>query len=269
MNQPLHRRARKRFGQHFLHDPRVIDQILRAFNPTAGENIVEIGPGRGVLTGRLLAIAGKLDVVELDRDLAAELPARMNHPPGLTVHGGDALDFDFRRLAGNAGRLRVIGNLPYNVSTPLIFHLLEQSAAIDDMLFMLQREVVDRMTAKPGSKVYGRLTVMTGFACSVERLFAVGSGAFQPAPKVESAVVRLLPHRTPPWPVADGAVLDQVVRRAFAQRRKTLRNSLAGLISPAGLEALGIDPGSRAEQLDPAGYAALANAVAGHNFDPV
>ena len=254
-------RPRKRFGQHFLHDPHVIDRIITAFKPQPGERIVEIGPGRGVLTGRLLAAAGRLDVIELDRDLAAELPARFADQGGLTVHAIDALRFDFTSLNTAPRQLRIIGNLPYNISTPLIFHCLDQAAAVHDMLFMLQREVVERMTAEPGSRTYGRLSVMARIACEVERLFPVSAGAFQPPPKVESAVVRLVPHRTPLFPDTDSRALDSVVRHAFGQRRKTLRNSLRAILPATAIEAAGVDPGKRAEQLSLSQFAALADAL--------
>ncbi|MDZ7735662.1 MAG: 16S rRNA (adenine(1518)-N(6)/adenine(1519)-N(6))-dimethyltransferase RsmA [Gammaproteobacteria bacterium] len=261
MNTPAQPRTRKRFGQHFLHDPQVIERIIDAFNPRAGEKIVEIGPGRGALTGRLLAATGRLDVIELDRDLAAGLPDRFPDHGNLTVHGSDALRFDFTTLAQAPHELRIIGNLPYNISTPLIFHCLDHAAVIHDMLFMLQREVVQRMTAAPDSKTYGRLSVMTRFACEVESLFSVGAGAFQPPPKVDSAVVRLVPHRTPLFPDIDPAALDEIVRRAFSQRRKTLRNSLGAVLPAKAIQAAGIDPGQRAEQLNLAQFAALADAL--------
>lgn len=259
---PSYQRPRKRFGQHFLHDPYVIERIIQAFDPQPGERIVEIGPGRGALTGRLLAAAGRLDVIELDRDLVASLPAQYAEQGELIVHSSDALRFDFSRLAGAEQPLRVIGNLPYNISTPLIFHLLTHKTVISDMLFMLQREVVERMTAAPDSKTYGRLSVMTQFACEVQNLFIVGPGAFQPAPKVDSAIVRLVPYRQPLYPLDDPAALQIVVQHAFAQRRKTLRNTLRNLLPAATIEALDINPGDRAERLTLAQFAALANAFA-------
>lgn len=254
-------RSRKRFGQHFLHDPGIIDRIITAFNPRTGERIVEIGPGRGALTGKLLAAAGRLDVIELDRDLAAELPSRFSDQDGLTIHSVDALAFDFTALAAVPHELRIIGNLPYNISTPLIFHCLDHAGAIQDMLFMLQREVVERMVAEPGSKTYGRLSVMTRIACEVENLFLVRPGAFQPPPKVDSAIVRLIPHRTPLFPDMNPAALATVVRHAFSQRRKTLRNSLRDILPVTAIESAGIDPGKRAEQLSLAQFAALADAL--------
>lgn len=251
-------RARKRFGQHFLHDQGVIDRIIAAFDPQPGQCIVEIGPGHGALTAPLLQAVRRLEVIELDRDLISELPRQFAGQGELRVHSGDALRFDFSRLAGDS-RLRVIGNLPYNISSPFIFHLLDQAAAIDDMLFMLQREVVDRLTAVPGSKNYGRLSVMVQFACEVTSLFRVRPGAFRPPPAVESAMVHLRPYHQPIYPIEDPAALATVVRLAFAQRRKTLRNTLRDVISPEKMAVLGIDPGDRAERLTLADFATLAN----------
>ena len=254
--------ARQRFGQHFLDDPHVIQRIIDAFQPQPGERIVEIGPGRGALTGRLLKAAGQLDVIELDRDLVATLPDQFAGQGEMTVHSSDALRFDFGELANQSNRLRIIGNLPYNISTPLIFHCLDQAAVIQDMSFMLQRQVVERMTAPPGSRAYGRLSVMVQFACDAEQLFTVGPGAFQPPPAVESAIVRLVPRTSPPCELTSQAALDEVVRHAFAQRRKTLRNSLCDLLSAEAIATQGIDPGQRAEQLDLHAFATLANALA-------
>jgi 16S rRNA (adenine1518-N6/adenine1519-N6)-dimethyltransferase len=251
---------RKRFGQHFLHDPGVVRRIVAALAPRPGDRLVEVGPGMGALTGPLLEAAGTLDAVELDRDLAAALAASPEAREGrLRVHQGDALDFDFAALAGAGPPLRLVGNLPYNVSTPLLFHFLEARAAIADMHLMLQREVVARMAAAPGGKDYGRLSVMVQVRCRVERLFPVGPGAFTPPPKVMSEVVRLVPHPAPPVTVADPEVFARVVARAFAQRRKTLRNALRDLVAPEAMVAAGIDPGERAERLTLAQFAALAD----------
>ncbi|MCP5153670.1 MAG: 16S rRNA (adenine(1518)-N(6)/adenine(1519)-N(6))-dimethyltransferase RsmA [Ectothiorhodospiraceae bacterium] len=260
-DQPPRHRPRRRFGQHFLHDPTTVRRIVDAIAPVPGEPLVEIGPGEGVLTGPLLAAAGALDVVEIDRDLAAALPARLGHPPGLRIHGGDALDFDFRGLAP-AGGLRVVGNLPYNVSTPLLFHLLDQADVIRDMHFMLQSEVVDRLVARPGDDAYGRLGVMVSLTCSAERLFTVRAGAFRPPPRVVSAVVRLRVRRQPPVALDDPAVFAAVVAQLFSQRRKTVRNGLRGRLDADAIAATGVDPGARPETLDLAAFAALANAVA-------
>lgn len=261
-------RPRKRFGQHFLHDRSVVDRIVRAIGPRPGETVVEIGPGEGALTDALLARSQSLHVVELDRDLAARLRARYEGDPRVRVHQGDALDFDFRELAPSGHALRVVGNLPYNVSTPLLFHLLDQSRAIADMHFMLQREVVDRIVAAPGGADYGRLTVMVALACESEKLFDVSSGAFRPPPRVTSAVVRLRVRAQPPVRLSDPESFASLVARLFSRRRKTLRNSLRGSLDADAIAALGIDPMARPETLDLAGFAALANAVHGSVRDP-
>jgi len=251
---------RKRFGQHFLHDPTVIRRILVVVDPRPDECLVEIGPGRGAITTGLLRAAGNLDVVELDRDLIAPLTHRCAGLGRLTVHQADALDFELCRLYPNR-RLRLVGNLPYNLSTPLLFRFLEQADCIRDMHLMLQKEVVARITAGPGSKVYGRLSVMVQVYCQVESLFHIGPGAFTPAPRVHSGFLRLIPHHSRPFPVQDPAFLACLVAQAFAQRRKTLRNSLHGLIDARRLQALGLDPGQRAEALSVGDFVALANAA--------
>jgi 16S rRNA (adenine1518-N6/adenine1519-N6)-dimethyltransferase len=233
-------KPRKRFGQHFLHDPGVLARLLAAIAPQPGDFIVEIGPGEGALTQPLLQRTGNIQVIELDRDLARTLAS-----PGITVHQADALDFDF--AAFPAG-MRIVGNLPYNISTPLLFHLARYSARVRDLHFMLQREVVERMVAAPSTPEYGRLSVALQARFRMEKLFAVAGGAFRPAPKVESAVVRLVPLERP-------LELDEaLLRRAFSARRKTLRNALAGV----DLAALGIDPGLRPENLSVADYARIA-----------
>jgi 16S rRNA (adenine1518-N6/adenine1519-N6)-dimethyltransferase len=253
---------RKRFGQNFLHDPAVIRRILAAIDPRPGEHLVEIGPGEGAITEGLLARTGTLDAIELDRDLYAALHARLGDR-GLRLHGADALKFDFCALAVDSTALRVLGNLPYNISTPLLFHLLEQADCIRDMHFMLQKEVVERMAAAPGCKTYGRLSVALQARCLVVPLFDIGPGAFRPPPRVDSAFVRLIPHRPLPFPIADGGVFDRVLVRAFSRRRKTLRNALKGMVSAEELASLGIDPGLRPEQVDVAGFVAIANRAAG------
>ena len=252
----MEHKARKRFGQNFLHDRHVIDRIVRAIHPKAGERLVEIGPGLGALTQPLLQAAGKLDVVELDRDLIPKLEQLCAGQGELVIHSADALKFDFCALAAG-GKLRLAGNLPYNISTPLIFHLLDQAQCIDDMHFMLQKEVVERLAAKPDTSDYGRLSVMVQYRCKVEKLFLVPPGAFTPAPKVDSAIVRLEPHAVPPVDV-DAAALEKLVAQAFSQRRKTLRNTLKGLLDAETIEAAGIDPQRRAETLSLEEFAALA-----------
>jgi 16S rRNA (adenine1518-N6/adenine1519-N6)-dimethyltransferase len=256
-------RVHKRFGQHFLHDPAVIARIVTGVALRPGDAAVEIGPGRGALTGLLLAAAGQLDTVEIDRDLAALLRTRFAAEPRFVLHENDALQMDWQALQrARGGRLRLIGNLPYNISTPLLFRLLEHPEAILDMHFMLQKEVVDRILAPPGSHTYGRLTVMLAPFVTATRVLEVGAGAFQPPPQVSSAMVRLRVSDAPPdW--ARLPAYAAVVTAAFGQRRKTLRNSLSGLLGAAQISGLGIDPGARAEVLSPEQFGALARAAAG------
>lgn len=240
-------RARKRFGQNFLHDQRVIAAILRQFDPRPGQCIVEIGPGLGALTVPLLEQVPSIHVVELDRDLVVRLHERFGDR--LVIHEADALRFDFRSLVSGDEKLRIIGNLPYNISTPLLFHLLAQADVISDMMFMLQREVVQRMLAGPGSKAYGRLSVMLQARCAIEKVLDVGPGAFNPPPKVDSAVVRLLPLDELPDPVCAEPCFGRLVAAGFAQRRKTLRNNLKGMLDAEQIASMGIDPGCRAETM--------------------
>ncbi len=250
-------RARKRFGQHFLHDPRVLEQIVTAVAPGPEEALLEIGPGRGALTASLLRSPCRtLDALEIDRDLAALLRERFAAEPRFTLHETDALRFDFAALGAARGRLRVVGNLPYNVSTPLLFHLLESASAIIDMHVMLQREVVERMAARPGEAAYGRLTVMLAPRVRVEPLFEVGPGAFRPAPRVWSAVARLTVRPVPRFPVHPHYA--QLVAAAFAHRRKTLRNALRGWVTAAQIAQCGVDPGARPETIAPETFNALA-----------
>jgi 16S rRNA (adenine1518-N6/adenine1519-N6)-dimethyltransferase len=250
--------ARKRFGQNFLHDTGVIDRIVRSINPQPGQNLLEIGPGQGAITKPLLRACGRLQVVELDRDLIEPLRQACSGLGELIIHSADALRFDFVPLSQEQP-LRLLGNLPYNISTPLMFHLLEQSAWIEDMHFMLQKEVVERMAATPGNKDYGRLTVMLQARARVTQLFTIGPGAFSPAPKVDSAFVRLQPHAQPPYPIADLADFGRLVAAAFGQRRKTLRNGLKGLLDEEQIRATGVDPQARAETLGIAEFAHLSN----------
>ncbi len=257
---------RKRFGQNFLHDQGVIQRIVSAIAPHADQTIIEIGPGRGAITRKLLQTAGRLQVVELDRDLIPILAESCSGLGELQIHSADALKFDFCRLAPPGGRLRVVGNLPYNISTPLLFHLLQQSHCIEDMHFMLQKEVVERMAAAPGSKAYGRLSVMLQVFCQVEPLFDIGPGAFRPPPKVDSSFVRLTPHQDPPFTIQDIAWFREIVTRAFSHRRKTLRNGLREVMNAEQITAAGIDPGIRAERLAIEDFVQLANSTC--NFKP-
>jgi len=249
-------RARKRFGQHFLADPGVVDAIIRAVHPTKEDVIVEIGPGQGAITDALARNAGHLHAIELDRDLVAQLRRQYDGNPNVTVHEADALRFDFSSLGD---RIRVVGNLPYNISTPLLFHLLKFRSLILDMHFMLQKEVVARMAAGPGSKTYGRLGIMLGCHLNIESLFDVPPEAFDPPPEVTSAVVRLDPLPPGTFDIQDEARLSTLVMTAFMQRRKTLRNSLKKLVDRADFEALGIDAGQRPEQVSIADYIRLSN----------
>jgi 16S rRNA (adenine1518-N6/adenine1519-N6)-dimethyltransferase len=248
-----HHQARKRFGQHFLADTSVLDAIVRAIAPRAGEALVEIGPGLGALTDPLVQRCERLTVIELDRDLAARLRKRAE----LDVVESDVLRVDFTALAERAGRkLRVVGNLPYNISSPILFHLLEAAAHVEDQHFMLQKEVVDRMAAGPGSKTYGRLSVMLQWRYEIEALFDVPPEAFEPPPRVESAVVRMVPLVLPP--AVDRVLLGALVTAAFSQRRKLLRHSLGRWLSDRGSEPGGFDLQRRAEEVPVADYLALA-----------
>ena len=259
-NQKAGHQARKRFGQNFLHDDAVISRIISGINPMPGDRLVEIGPGLGALTEPLLeASDGKLQVVELDRDLIPILRTKFFNYPDFIIHESDALKFDFDQLADDEHKLRIVGNLPYNISTPLIFHLLESITHLKDMHFMLQKEVVERMAAAPASSHYGRLGIMTQYYCKVQPLFIVGPESFDPAPKVDSAIVRLVPHETLPYPVESVERLQHIVRTAFTKRRKTLRNALNGAVEAEALEDLNIDPGLRPENLTVQQFTQLAN----------
>ncbi|MCO6058699.1 16S rRNA (adenine(1518)-N(6)/adenine(1519)-N(6))-dimethyltransferase RsmA [Pseudomonas sp. MOB-449] len=262
MSEHYQHRARKRFGQNFLHDAGVIHRILRSIHARPGERLLEIGPGQGALTEGLLSSGAQLDVVELDLDLIPILQHKFSQLPNFRINQGDALKFDFRQLGAEPRSLRVVGNLPYNISTPLIFHLLAHADLIRDMHFMLQKEVVERLAAEPGGGDWGRLSIMVQYHCRVEHLFNVGPGAFNPPPKVDSAIVRLVPHEVLPHPAKDAALLERVVREAFNQRRKTLRNTLKGLLDAASIEAAGVDGGLRPEQLDLAAFVRLADQLA-------
>jgi 16S rRNA (adenine1518-N6/adenine1519-N6)-dimethyltransferase len=265
--------AKKHLGQHFLHEKGIIAKIVQAVDPRPGDRLVEIGPGQGAITFPLLDRHGALTVIEFDRDLIAPLTAASKAHGELTIVHSDVLEVDFTALAAAMqpaddthapgphapGQIRLVGNLPYNLSSPILFHALDHAAAIRDMHFMLQKEVVDRMAAEPGSKVYGRLSVMLQAYCRVVPLFKVPPGAFRPPPKVDSAVVRMVPRAPGEIGVQDPKRFAHVVRAAFGQRRKTLRNALNGVADTAMIEAAGLRPDARAEQIDVAGFVRLAN----------
>jgi 16S rRNA (adenine1518-N6/adenine1519-N6)-dimethyltransferase len=250
-------RPKKHYGQHFLHERGVVERIVAAIAPQPGDHIVEIGPGEGALTLPLLDAAHALTAIELDAELIEPLRAAARAHGELTIIHADVLKVDFTALAAG-GKLRLAGNLPYYVSSPILFHCLEHSRAITDMVFMLQKEVVDRMAAPPGSKTYGRLSVMLQLACTVEPLLHVPPGAFRPPPQVDSAVVRLIPRATPLDAQVDSACVEAIVRAAFGQRRKTLANALSGVLDAQAIRAAGIDPKARAETLSPQHYVELA-----------
>ncbi|OZG71365.1 16S rRNA (adenine(1518)-N(6)/adenine(1519)-N(6))-dimethyltransferase [Hahella sp. CCB-MM4] len=262
--KPVGHQARKRFGQNFLHDMTVIDRIVRSINPRVEEQLVEIGPGLGAMTEPLLDSGVPFTAIELDRDLVPVLRTKFFNYPNFNIIEADALKFDFRTLIKEGHPFRLVGNLPYNISTPLIFHLLEIGPSVTDMHFMLQKEVVDRLAAKPGDGQYGRLSVMAQYYCRVESIFNVGPGAFNPPPKVWSAIVRLEPHQEKPFPCRDEKLLSRVVRQAFAMRRKTLRNCLKKEISAEALELLGIDPQARPETLGVADFVKIADYILEH-----
>jgi 16S rRNA (adenine1518-N6/adenine1519-N6)-dimethyltransferase len=257
--------AKKHLGQHFLHDRRIIDNIVLAVDPQPGDRLVEIGPGQGAITFPLLDRHGELTVIEFDRDLIFPLTEAARAHGTLEVIHRDVLTVDFTALARNAGvegsQIRLVGNLPYNLSSPILFHALDHAIAIRDMHFMLQKEVVDRMAAGPGSKVYGRLGVMLQAYCHVTPLFDVPPGAFRPPPKVDSAVVRLVPRKPETIEVQDPELFSAVVRDAFGQRRKTLRNALSNQCDATTIEAAGVRPDARAEQIEVADFIRLANSL--------
>ena len=261
--QPDQHRARKRFGQNFLHDPHVIDNIVGAIAPQAKDCLVEIGPGLGALTGQILPNVDKLQVIELDRDLIPRLTVQFGASGKLTIHQADALTFDYPSLLPQPNpdkqRLRVVGNLPYNISTPLIFKLLGHAEQIQDMHFMLQKEVVDRLSANVGDKAYGRLSIMVQYTCQVEGLFVVGPGAFNPPPKVDSAIVRLVPHEQKPHVTGNPKLMGKIVTAAFNMRRKTIRNGLRDIASPEQMESVGISPAQRPETIALEHWVALTN----------
>ena len=254
------RPPRKRFGQNFLHDQNIINKIVTSMNPAASDHFVEIGPGQGAMTQPLSEAAGKLDVIEIDEDLADDL----SHQPWaskLAIHRCDALNFPFDTISSRPGSLRLAGNLPYNISTPLLFHILDYHHLFRDIHVMLQKEVVQRMTAQPGNKTYGRLTVALAARCHVESLFSIGAGAFKPAPKVESAFARLTPLEQPLIAKSEAPVFDDILRQAFGQRRKQLRNAIKEILTAEQIRAAGIDPMVRAEVLSVEQFVKLTHAA--------
>ena len=270
MSGPSGHRARKRFGQHFLHDPNVLESIVAAVSPNADEHLIEIGPGRGALTRLLLeAGGGALDAIEIDRDLVAMLRSEpdLNAYPRFKVHEVDALEFDFTQLSRElGGKLRIVGNLPYNISTPLLFHLLDHAAVIEDLHIMLQKEVIARMAAQPNEDDYGRLTVMLAPWVTVEHLFDVGPGAFKPPPRVWSAVARLTVRPEPAFAVSPH--FAPLVAEAFSHRRKTLRNALRNQVSLEQICSCGLDPGARPETISPQAFNDLARTLDGDTSAP-
>ena len=267
MSHPHRHTPRKRFGQNFLHDQAVIDRIIAAFGASPDDQVVEIGPGKGALTWPLLEKLKMLRVIELDRNLGADLANRLP-PDRCHVYIQDALKFDFSQLANSPHSLRIIGNLPYNISTPMIFHLLNHQTCIRDMHFMLQKEVVERMSAAPGCRDYGRLSVMLQIHCRCECLFDVGPEAFTPAPRVESAVVRLIPHTRTLIEGQALKALKQIVNQMFSRRRKTIRNGLRGTLTEADIQHCGVDAGQRPEQLALDQFIRLAQCVAKSEQQP-
>lgn len=251
---------KKQFGQNFLNNSRIIDRIVAAIRPQAEDHMVEIGPGEAALTEPLIKTVSHLDIIEIDNDLIGPLKIRFACEPAFHLHHTDALTFDYSTLLKTADeQLRVVGNLPYNISSPLMFHLLEHADNIRDMHFMLQKEVVDRICAQPGSKTFGRLSVMMQYYCKTEHLFDVGPENFTPPPKVDSAIVRLLPYKEKPLQAEDEALFEKFVKQCFALKRKTLRNNLKGWLESEQIEACGINPSARAETLQLADFVALCN----------
>ncbi|MEM6985413.1 MAG: 16S rRNA (adenine(1518)-N(6)/adenine(1519)-N(6))-dimethyltransferase RsmA [Pseudomonadota bacterium] len=264
MTDPNAHRPRKRFGQHFLTDSSVVERIVDWVAPPASVALVEIGPGLGALSLPLLKRYGQLHALELDRDIVPKLERRAAGLGQLSVIQCDVLGFDFVALSTQLDKpLRLVGNLPYNISTPLVFHLCEQKSHIESMHFMLQKEVVDRLAAQPGDKAYGRLSIMAQYHCEVSPVFTVAPGSFNPPPRVDSAVVTMRPHKTPPFDVGDPALFQQIVTSAFSAPRKTLRNALAKLFDEERLRTAGIDPQTRAERVTPQEYAALSRQLGG------
>jgi 16S rRNA (adenine1518-N6/adenine1519-N6)-dimethyltransferase len=259
--QTEHHTPRKRFGQHFLHDKHIIQRLVNVISPQPGQHIVEIGPGQGALTVPILKLIHEMDVIELDRDLIPALTSRCKEHGTLHIHEADALVFDYLQLIKNSQQLRLVGNLPYNISTPLIFHLLKFTPHIIDMHFMLQKEVVDRLAAKAGEEAHGRLGIMVQYHCDVASLFDVPPGAFYPPPQVNSSIVRLIPYQTIPHHAHDYTHFANIVKQAFSQRRKTLRNSLKSFLSDDDWKRVDIDPHLRPEELNVEDYVKLSNTL--------
>lgn len=259
LNNENQHKARKRFGQNFLINHGIIRDIVRAVHPQREDSIVEIGPGKGAITELLADACDHLSVIELDRDLVPWLQVKFEKHPHFQLFQADALKFDFAQLINNDRPLRIVGNLPYNISTPLIFHLLSYSNRVRDMHFMLQKEVVKRMAAEPGTGAYGRLGIMVQYYCAVENLFEVPPESFDPAPKVDSAIVRLVPYAQLPYIAHNIKTFETLVNVAFQQRRKTLRNSLKSLLEPEQMELLAIDLNLRPENITVGEYVRISN----------
>ncbi|NOY67758.1 MAG: 16S rRNA (adenine(1518)-N(6)/adenine(1519)-N(6))-dimethyltransferase RsmA [Gammaproteobacteria bacterium] len=258
MNKTFSHKARKRFGQNFLKDEYIIQKIVAAVNPEKTQNIIEIGPGQGAITRQLLELCQHLDVIEIDRDLVKHLKTIFPDSEKITIHNVDALKFEFCQLASEQ-KIRLVGNLPYNISTPLLFHILENAYCIEDMHFMLQKEVVNRMASPPGSKAYGRLSVMIQYHCEVQSLFDVNPESFDPPPKVNSSIVQLKPHNTKPVRVKNYASFSHLVTQAFSFRRKTLRNALKNLLTEDQIKSCDVDPKLRPELIDVKSFARLSD----------
>lgn len=258
--RPSTHKHKKQFGQNFLNNGRIIDQIVAAIRPMSDDHIVEIGPGEAALTTPLIDRVKKLDIIEIDNDLIGPLKIKFATKPTFNLHHTDALKFDYSTLLSESEKsIRIVGNLPYNISSPLMFHLLKYADKISDMHFMLQKEVVNRITATPGGKTFGRLSVMIQYVCETEYLFTVGPENFTPPPKVESAIIRLIPHKIKPFKADDEKTFADVVRQSFSLKRKTLRNNLKGWLDAEQIESLGIDPGVRAETLPLERFVQMAN----------
>lgn len=267
LNHESQHKARKRFGQNFLIDHGIIRDIVRSVHPHKDDVIVEIGPGKGAITQLLADACDNLNVIELDRDLVPWLKVKFEKHPNFQLYQADALQFDFAQLMRNDKPLRIVGNLPYNISTPLIFHLLSYASKVQDMHFMLQKEVVKRMAAQPGESAYGRLGIMVQYYCAVEDLFDVPPTSFDPAPKVDSAIVRLIPYKELPFVANNIKTLETLVNVAFQQRRKTLRNSLKQLLTTEQMESLPVDLSLRPEEISLPQYVAMSNLLGEVSFN--